>query len=195
MSGAWAPAVGAIGSAAIGLGESYLNKEEQKKKARSLEAGSLAAQKQMVADWVRGYVLSQGEFDSARQDILAREQQGYGGVTAGLAGSGLLNTTAGANMARGVRQDTDRSLTDLASTKAGSTYDKWLDLASIHSNEVGRDPRGLQLDPGQRYQDFFDYAGVDWGGFLFGKTANYDKKYPWGPTGSVGKGQFGGIAD
>lgn len=191
MSGGWTGAGAAAISAGLGIGESYMNKEEQKDKIHSLESGSLAAQKQMVADWVRGYVLSQGEFDSARQDILAREKQGYGNVTAGMAGSGLLNTTAGANMARGVRMDTDRSLTDLASTRASSTYDKWLDLASIHSNEVGRDPEGMNLDLGERYRDMFDYAGVDWGNFLFGKTSQKGGNKPWerswGPVGNVTK--------
>jgi len=119
--------------AAMGMAGAAYGAHQDKQMANKMkDAKKLAIQKQ-IAMWKKAYSKSQGQFNAQRQGILDREQQNYGGLTAGLASGGLLNTTVAPNMARGVKSDTDRSLTGLASARSATEYGQWMDLGAIKS--------------------------------------------------------------
>ena len=102
-------------------------------KSRAIQARREAIAN-MLKTWKTGYDKSRGEFDYAEQGIRGRAISNTGQLTAGLASSGMLNTTAGSNAARAVGMDMQSQLTNLASQRSGAEYGKWMDLAEIQSN-------------------------------------------------------------
>lgn len=132
-------------TAALGLGFGlYGGMEEDRQQKKRHDAMKLAIQMQ-IKKWKQAYERSAKEFESERTAILGREQTGFGQVTAGLAGSGLLNTTVGGNMARGVRHDTNLALGELASRRSAAEYGKWMDLGNIKSQWANI--HGVQTQP------------------------------------------------
>lgn len=159
VAGFWGAALGVAG----GLYGGYQERRAQQQMAEDRKM----AIRMQVDKWRKAYAKSQGEFDAARQGILGREQSQYGGLTAGLASSGLLNTTVAGNMARGVRSDTNQALTGLASQQAAAEYGKWMDLAQIKSQWAGIHG-GSVGEPGQMAQG--------WGQFGAELGSLFDKK-------------------
>jgi len=118
-------------SVGLGVAGGIYGSMQDRKAQRRAEHYRASGIRGMIKAWKRAYAESQGQFDQERQNIMGREQSAMGGVTASAAGAGLLNTTVGANMARGVRSDTNRALGDLASKKAATEYGQWMDLGAI----------------------------------------------------------------
>lgn len=116
-------AMGAIGG--------YMGGKADKRQQVAMEKARRRAIKKMKETWRQAYAKSQGEFGQARQDIIGQGISGMGNLTAGMAGGGLLNTTAAANFGRGVMGDTQQSLGRLGAMRASSEYGKWMDLANI----------------------------------------------------------------
>lgn len=128
---------------------------------------SLEAQREM---WKAAMLRSRAQFQGLEAQIRGQGMANMGTATAGLASSGLLNTTAGLNAARAVNLDTQRSLLDLARTRAATEYSQWMDRAKIEGmTEFG--PAGSYVEPsgGNAFAPFLGYAGggvlhdVDWG--------------------------------
>lgn len=102
--------------------------------ASSARAARRQAIADMVAAWQQGYDRSAGMYRGMQQQIIGQGQSAMGNVEAGLAGAGLLNTSARAVGARAVAADTQRSLQDLGQQRAATEYDRYMDLAEIRSN-------------------------------------------------------------
>jgi hypothetical protein len=170
------------GGAALGM----MGASKDRDMASNMRHARQRAIKNQIKMWKQAYSKSQGQFEAERQGILGREQSQLGGVTAGMAGSGLLGTTVGANMARGVRSDTNRSLLDVASKKAATEYGQWMDLASI-KGQTKWDGITPQSSAGA-YGMAGAYGGqalgeIDWAGMFGGGD---DKEKP------LGYGGYGG---
>jgi hypothetical protein len=101
--------------------------------ARAIESRRQAIQK-MLKTWKTGYEKSKGQYDFAEQSIRGGAISNVGQLTAGLAGSGMLNTTAAGNAARAANMDMQSQLSQLAQARDQTEYAKWMDLAEIQSN-------------------------------------------------------------
>lgn len=157
----------------FGAKESAESSDEQYYNNLRLSADAV---KRMREAWQKGYDLSGKEFDYARQSILGREMSNMGTAMAGLASSGLLNTTASLGAARGVRQDTNMALGQLAAQQSASEYGKWLDLAEIESNLYDENaggkgaPWGLIMGAGLNQPGLLGgKSGLDWTQMLWGQ--------------------------
>lgn len=101
---------------------------------REIRHARRRAIQEMGRIWTGAYHASKGEWDFAERQIRGGAIAQTGQLTAGLAGSGMLNTTAGVSAARGVQSDMNQQLMQLASIKSAAEYSKWMDLIDIRSN-------------------------------------------------------------